>query len=372
MSDELILPNLEIQGFRAFRKLQIGRLGRVNLIVGKNNVGKTSVLEALRLYANPGPRTLLDLISARDESDQPQSPRPNGRRQSPVPIEALFHGREAIPGRTPPISIGPIGVPYKTLLFGLTIGKQRIQPGEPSTEDIDHDLLDDMPSVSFRIGPILSKPLKIDDLARIYKNDRTITTHMDIETAPSVNVGSDGLDPRRTVEYWHRINLTEYHEIITDSLRLIEPQIAQLSANVPSPDKLVPIVRLQGSSERVTLRSMGDGMVHLFDLGLALANSIRPLREGILLVDEIENGLHYSVHEDLWKFVFKMVRGLNVQVFATTHSWDCIEAFQRAACEDESSEGYLIRLGWRKDEVVATVYDENDLAVVTRDHIEVR
>ena len=113
---------------------------------------------------------------------------------------------------------------------------------------------------------------------------------------------------------------------------------------------------------------MGDGMVRLFHLALALVNS----KGGILLVDEIENGLHYSVHEDLWKLVFKTARDLNVQVFATTHSWDCIEAFQRAACEDESSEGYLIRLGWRKDEVVATVYDENDLAIVTRDHIEVR
>ena len=117
---------------------------------------------------------------------------------------------------------------------------------------------------------------------------------------------------------------------------------------------------------------MGEGMVRLFELALALVNSILPPAGGLLLVDEIESGLHYSVHEDLWTLVFKWAKDLNVQVFATTHSWDCIEAFQRAACEDESSEGYLIRLGWRKDEVVATVYDENDLAVVTRDHIEVR
>jgi AAA15 family ATPase/GTPase len=113
---------------------------------------------------------------------------------------------------------------------------------------------------------------------------------------------------------------------------------------------------------------MGDGMVRLFNLALALVNS----KGGILLVDEIENGLHYSIHEKLWELVFKTARDLDVQVFATTHSWDCIEAFQRAACEDTSSEGYLIRLGWRRDDIVATVYDENDLAIVTRDHIEVR
>lgn len=112
-------------------------------------------------------------------------------------------------------------------------------------------------------------------------------------------------------------------------------------------------------------------MVHLFQLGLALANAAHVGWSSFLLVDEIENGLHYSVHEDLWRFVFRLARELKVQVFATTHSWDCIEAFQRAAQEDPS-EGCLIRLGWKRDEVVATVYDENDLAVVTRDQIEVR
>jgi AAA ATPase domain len=105
MSDQLILPNLEIQGFRAFRKLKIERLGRVNLIVGKNNVGKTSVLEALRLYANPSPRVLLELISTRDEFDQPRALRPNGRRPTgrrltPGPIAALFHGRPVDPDRS--------------------------------------------------------------------------------------------------------------------------------------------------------------------------------------------------------------------------------------------------------------------------------
>ncbi|GAC1393566.1 MAG: hypothetical protein NVS4B11_00190 [Ktedonobacteraceae bacterium] len=44
---DLILPSLEIRNFRGFHHLQIERLGRVNLIVGKNNIGKTSLLEAL-------------------------------------------------------------------------------------------------------------------------------------------------------------------------------------------------------------------------------------------------------------------------------------------------------------------------------------
>ncbi len=371
MSDELILPNLEIQGFRAFRKLQIERLGRVNLIVGKNNVGKTSVLEALWLYANPSPRVLRELISARDEFDQPQGPRPNGSRSSPVPIGAIFHGRLADPGRTPLISIGPIGDKWRTLRLELTDqAPQSIPTGWTSTAPVDGNIPEGNRFLSRQIGDLPPKYFALS------LGDEPIITlgivESDVVTAPSVYVGSDGLDPPSTRRYWHNTTSTEHLDCITDSLRMIESRIARIDARDDASGKLVPIVLLEGSSEPITLRSMGEGMVRLFELALALVNSILPPAGGLLLVDEIESGLHYSVHEDLWTLVFKWARDLNVQVFATTHSWDCIEAFQRAACEDESSEGYLIRLGWRRDEIVATVYDEGDLAVVTRDHIEVR
>ena len=67
-----------------------------------------------------------------------------------------------------------------------------------------------------------------------------------------------------------------------------------------------------------------------------------------------------------------MAHRLNVQVFATTHSWDCIEAFQQAAEEDHAEEAMLIRLQNRRAGVVATLFDEEDLGIVTRELIEVR
>jgi AAA15 family ATPase/GTPase len=68
----LILDSLETRGFRCFRHLQIERLGRVNLIVGKNNVGKTAFLEALQLYARNGsPRLIKEFAGVRDESTLP-------------------------------------------------------------------------------------------------------------------------------------------------------------------------------------------------------------------------------------------------------------------------------------------------------------
>jgi predicted ATP-dependent endonuclease of OLD family len=95
-------------------------------------------------------------------------------------------------------------------------------------------------------------------------------------------------------------------------------------------------------------------------------------RNGLLLVDEIENGLHYSAQLDVWRLINRLASRLNVQVFATTHSWDCIESFQKAAQEDTQNEGILIRLESKKGKIVATLFDEKELGIATREQIEVR
>ena len=117
------------------------------------------------------------------------------------------------------------------------------------------------------------------------------------------------------------------------------------------------------------LSSLGEGAKRLLGLSLALTNA----RNGILLLDEIENGIHYSVLPDVWRLIFQTARRLNVQVFATTHSWDCIEAFQKAAAEDDDpASGVLVRLQNQNGEVTSTVFDERRLAIATREGIEVR
>lgn len=65
---KLLLESLEIQNFRGFHHLQIEKLGRVNLIVGKNNIGKTSLLEALELYARRGaPELIRQFLRSRND-----------------------------------------------------------------------------------------------------------------------------------------------------------------------------------------------------------------------------------------------------------------------------------------------------------------
>ena len=95
------------------------------------------------------------------------------------------------------------------------------------------------------------------------------------------------------------------------------------------------------------------------------------------MIDEFENGLHYSVQEKIWALIFKLAEQLNIQVFATTHSWDCIESFAKVAVEKTDTEGVLFRIGrsvraTNQGKVIATVFDEDKLLNITQSDIEVR
>ena len=127
------------------------------------------------------------------------------------------------------------------------------------------------------------------------------------------------------------------------------------------------IVRLRGSTEPVPLKSLGDGAVRLFSAALALANS----RNGFLLIDEAENGIHYSVQRNFWRMVLRSAHKDNVQVLATTHSWDCVRGFAQAAAA-EDAEGVLVRLDRDGEEMRAVEYSEAELETAAEQGIEVR
>lgn len=129
------------------------------------------------------------------------------------------------------------------------------------------------------------------------------------------------------------------------------------------------MVKFKGEDERVPLRSLGDGAVRIFGLALALAES----RNGFLLIDEAENGIHHSVQADVWRLLLNSAKKNNVQVIATTHGWDCVEKFAEVALEEEDIEGRLVRLERKKDGILRTVeYSEEELVSATRHDFEVR
>lgn len=173
---------------------------------------------------------------------------------------------------------------------------------------------------------------------------------------------------------WDLIALTEGEEFLVDALKLIlgeDVERISVVGNEGRPrfraNRRV-IVKLGGHSRPVPLKSLGDGATRLFCVALALANC----RNGLLVIDEAENGLHYTIHADFWRMVLRAALEGNAQVVATTHSWDCIKGFARAAVESQDVEGVLVRLEQDDATYRAVMYDEDELGIAADQHVELR
>ena len=183
-----------------------------------------------------------------------------------------------------------------------------------------------------------------------------------------------GLPGNNTLaRFWDNVALTKEADFSLKTLRLTDDKIDGVAVvgDEESPYRRIGrrvVVKLQGHPRPVPLKSLGDGVTRLFAAGLALVNS----RDGFLVVDEAENGIHYSVQRDFWRIVLLAAHQHNVQVLATTHSLDCVNGFAQAATELDDVEGVLVRLEKDGDEVRAVEYTEGDLETAAEQGIEVR
>jgi AAA15 family ATPase/GTPase len=118
----------------------------------------------------------------------------------------------------------------------------------------------------------------------------------------------------------------------------------------------------------VPLSFMGEGMVRLASLVLAIGNA----QKGVVLVDEIENGIHHSILLNMWQVIAEAARQFDTQVFATTHSLECIAAAHHAFAESERYDFRLHRLERRKETIHAITYDQETLAAAIETGLEVR
>ena len=116
----------------------------------------------------------------------------------------------------------------------------------------------------------------------------------------------------------------------------------------------------------VRLSAMGDGINRMLQIILALINC----KGGIFLLDEFENGLHYSVQEQLWKIIFDIAARLDIQVFVTTHSNDCINSYAKVATEEDA---LAIRMDHSAGKLSVQQYENpQDLLFAIKNDIELR
>jgi AAA15 family ATPase/GTPase len=327
-----MLKSLHIKNFRGFRDLQIDSLKRVNLLTGQNNTGKTGVLEALVLLLSEpesGQRQLL-----------PNLFRPVGGDYSENFWKWLFNNKSTA-----------INLQIKASFddrndFAVILHSKRV-----ATVDFDVSIF----NASEDVGGFRCLYGAFGQVQRLHEQAPRLNFQPAIfSTKPS--------NPVQAAVDYNRVILKRRKKKVEDLLRQIEPRLLTIEAlqTGQSGHQSTPMLyaELSGLSEMIPVTQLGQGFNRLLDIysELVVADA------KVLLIDEIENGLHYSVLQQVWKGLFLAAKEFDVQIFATTHSWECILEADKAAREWEPYELELIRLDRVNEDIKATIIDQGALA----------
>lgn len=331
-----MLDSLYIKNFRLFKTLEIDKLSNVNFIVGKNNSGKSCLLEALRVYAtNASPVLLYDLISERGQDWELRFKSNEELAILPIenPLRHLFYGYKFPDINDNFMEIGSLHIPENRVKLYVSLyknietesGSKRVKIDEFSEDNFSLEDTERILEIETSESKKLSIRLNNKDILDYQKYRRNL--HFSTSgIQPRYNVQivpTNHISDRKIERLWDNINTKRYlrYEVF-NALQLIDKNIQEIVLVNRSRD-IAPIL-IYNDEREIPLKSLGDGITHLFHVILALVNA----KDGLLLIDEFENGLHYSVQSKLWDLIFQLSEKLNVQVVATTHSKDCINAFE--------------------------------------------
>jgi AAA ATPase domain len=271
MAGDLILNSLEIQRFRCFRELRIERLGRVNLIVGKNNVGKSTLLEALRLFATAAsPTDLLEILASREEASAAS------RDGSPdieiLSVQSLFFGRRGRLGPEAVIKVGPIGQPEECLqLFLMSVHELSTSLNSDYSKLLKGRFDEQQFFLIVRIGSKIRVLMSGGvTFYRIHENGdappessvRLEPTSVPLRTIPLHNIGSSGLGSEDMGRLWDRISLSPLEQEVIAALKIVTADVERVAlrmadglpkakTNHPSWDHRVPFVKIASFEEPI-------------------------------------------------------------------------------------------------------------------------
>ena len=338
-----MLDSLVISNYRCFREFRLNKLARVNVLVGKNNCGKTSILEAIILLAVRGDPGILFQISQRrqDELVYLQA----------IPGIPLIDFGQFVHGRR--IAIGESGfrISPREETPGISFAVEPMGV-MPQRNSLPTDIRLPPPDAILRIGP--AKDTDSTDETFVWPMSRSgniLFPPNRFPEHPQARWGASqhalylgpGLPTSHELgNMWSALQKTKgLEQRVYEIVRLMAPEIVDIvfpPAGSETSFRGAILVGTKAEENRVPLGNFGDGVRHLLQLAISICSVADG---GILLIDEIENGLHYSLMPRLWKVVVQAASERNIQIFAATHSNDCIEALARIAGESSEIAGHV-------------------------------
>ena len=354
---------ITIEGLRGIKHLKIEDFGRVNLFVGKNNCGKTTLLEGIFLLTGPTNAQLpLRINTFRDFNIIDENSWRLIFNKLDVNTTIKISGELEKPKEKRNLIIKP-NLKTVATIAKTTINKETI------------DIKDSYSGLSPTIDGLILEYSLINGKA---KKPKKITTTVFMKgSGIEVDIPKDYKELVRGVfinaktisgdmgRRFNNIQITKRTNRIIKLLRQIEPSLDNLSLGTDGIiycdiglDRLIPI------------NIMGDGMFRLLSIILAISDT----QNGVVLIDEIENGFHHSSQEILWDAIFKSAKEFNVQIFATTHSIECVKAFSSSYSQQVQNSDIirLYRIERRDYDFKVVSYDHKTLEASLDSSWEVR
>ena len=326
-----MLNSLHIKNFRCFEDLTLSSLGQINLIVGKNSTGKSTLLEAIYVFARRGNPQSFDLILENRHEFIQQTNN----------ISSIFFNRTCPDQQANALTVSNAEESDSVFCFCETPNK--ITSGFITNEEVFYwDVWFSQKQMEYPYEFVSTTLVSEDYLASLWDN---------------ISINSEDEEIRKSL-----------HIIIKDLVNLVFIK----SPNENSFDRIA-IIKIKGQAKGIPLKSFGEGASRLLQIFLHALQA----QNGFLLIDEFENGLHYSIQEEVWEKIFIIAKNFNIQVFATTHSEDALKAFSKVAISHKDIEGKLISLGRSaaiedNGKILAEIYDEQSLAWFVESGMEVR
>ena len=350
-----MFKSIKIKNLRAITELEIDNLGQVNLLVGQNNCGKTTVLEALFLLigaTNPHlPVSVntfrgLDLDSFTDEL-----------------WPTFFHNMDI----DNPINIsGETTENKETQRLEIHISKKTEHTVISKTNKVGFST-DDSNTNFVPVGLELKysnslKPNKKHLSSVLHKEQKMTMVGMQKGPTKGIFLSSKPLIDLRGI--FGSLQRKKQEDQVVNLLKEIDPAITSLVLNE------IGLVEADiGLTNRIPVNLMGDGIVKFLYSAIAMLDT----QNGTVLIDEIENGLHHSAQKALWKAILTWAEKLNVQVFATTHSYECVNAFAKCAKGKLFQTGArLFRIDRKEDTFTTTDFEPDEIERFMEKKWEVR
>ena len=346
-----MFERIDVCNYRGFGDVTIGNLGRINLVAGRNNAGKTALLEAVCLLcgaANPH-------MAVNSHVTREWDPDELLNWTAETYWKPFFHGLDT--SRNVTVAGCHASVGHMTLKIAWERSLKMELPragGNGIPEKGRYSLK--FTYTDPNVGQIESEARETTEKYKFDQKNDYVPFGAMILPPGSGDVRDDAVR-------LGQLRKQKLEAGFLDALRVIEPRLQRAEDNASSG---VPMIHVDvGLPELAPLPVMGAGMTHLARIVLAVAS----VRGGVVLVDEIENGLHHSVLPDVWRAIGKAAERFDVQMFATTHSFECIGA----ACEALGADGFrLHRLEATGSGRRCITYEPGDVETALRHYMELR